>query len=607
MFQWWLGIGALGALCALAVGASGPQVAAADRKPVPVRLEKSEAGFQLMRGGKPYFIKGAGGQTRLAALAAAGGNSIRTWDAGNDLGATLDEAERLGITVTVGIWLGHERHGFNYNDPQQVAQQYERARQAVLRYKDHPAVLMWGIGNEMEGEKGDNAAIWSAINNIAGMAQRLDPDHPTMTVIAEIGGDKLKNLHRLCPEIDVVGVNSYAGAPSLARRYAEAGGTKPYVMTEFGPPGMWESAKTSWGSPVEKTSTEKADAYRESYQKAVLDQPGRSLGAYAFAWGHKQEATATWFGMFLPDGGRLAAVDTMTELWSGKPPANRAPAIRSLKVEGDPQTEPGATLRAALQTTDPEGDPLKVKWVLQREPFAYGSGGDAEEVPPTFPDAIVQGDLTGAQVRLPKDGGGYRLFAYVYDSQGGAAVANVPLRVKGPEAAIEARVAKLPLVLYDEGETAQSPYTPAGWMGNTKGIRMDLNWKERPHTGKLCIRAEYADKADWAGVVWQSPVNDWGDLPGGWNLTGAKRLTFWARGENGDEVVSFEVGLLAKDKRFFDTGNAKSGPVKLTKEWKQYSLDVQGLDLKRIKTGFAWIAQGAGKPTVFYLDDIQYE
>ena len=138
----------------------------------------------------------------------------------------------------MGIWLGHERHGFRYNDADQVARQYEQAMATILRFRDHPALLMWGIGNEMEGyEKGDNAAIWSAINNIASMVKKLDPNHPTMTVIAEIGGDKVKNVHRLCPDIDVVGINSYGGAATIPQRYRKAGGVKPYVLTEFGPPG----------------------------------------------------------------------------------------------------------------------------------------------------------------------------------------------------------------------------------------------------------------------------------------------------------------------------------------------------------------------------------
>ena len=45
----------------------------------------------------------------------------------------------------------------------------------------------------------------------------------------------------------------------------------------------------------------------------------------------------------------------------------------------------------------------------------------------------------------------------------------------------------------------------------------------------------------------------------------------------------------------------------LTKDWKQYSIDLAGKDLSCIKTGFGWSLRGAGKLVTFYLDDIQYE
>ena len=159
---------------------------------IPVELRHSAQGWELLRGGEPYFIRGAGGDGSLAQLAAAGANSVRTWGA-DDIEALLDEAHEHGLSVTVGIWLGHERHGFDYDDESQVREQFERARQIVLRYKDHPAVLLWGIGNEVEGfEDGDNPAIWSAVNAVATMVKELDPAHPTMAVTADIGGGRIE-------------------------------------------------------------------------------------------------------------------------------------------------------------------------------------------------------------------------------------------------------------------------------------------------------------------------------------------------------------------------------------------------------------------------------
>jgi len=572
--------------------------------PKPVKVEKTDGAWRLIRGGEPYVIKGVGGTGDRTLLARCGGNSVRTWGT-DDLKPILDDCQRLGLTVTVGIWLGHERHGFDYNDADQVAKQFETARAAILKYRDHPAVLMWGIGNEMEGyEAGANAAIWSAINNIASMAKSLDPNHPTMTVVAEIGGDRVKNIHRLCPDIDIVGINSYGGLSSLPGRYRKAGGTKPYVVTEFGPPGTWESKKNAWGAVPEPTSTEKAGFYRRGYEQGVTGSQGLCLGSYAFVWGHKQEATATWFGLLLPDGGRLGAVDALQELWTGKPPDNRCPRIDSLRIDGADQVEPGATLRATLAASDPEKDRLDVTWVLQAEPLEFGVGGDEEAAPPTFPDAIARGDATGADVTMPKDGGGYRLFAFVRDGKGGAAVANVLLLVKGPVVPPKVRKAALPLVLDDE--SGKPPYLPTGWMGNTKGLKLDAASTDQPHAGKTCVRIDFTPADGWGGIVWQSPANDWGDRPGGWDLTGAKTLSFHARGASGGEVLSVEFGLLGKDKKYSDSGRGKLEKITLTPEWTRYEIKLDGQDLGRIKTGFAVIVAGQGKPVTAYFDQILY-
>lgn len=601
MARWKFCLLVAGAVAALLHASVGAEDA------VAVKVQRTAAGYTLVRAAQPYFVKGVGGESRLGELKAAGGNSVRTWGV-DHLDRVLAEAHKQGLTVAVGLWLGHERHGFDYNDADQLAEQLEKCRAAIEKYKDHPAVLLWGIGNEMEGYgAGDNGAIWSAVNNIAAMAKRIDPNHPTMTVVAEIGGQRVKNIHRLCPDIDIVGINSYGGAATIAKRYREAGGTKPYILTEFGPPGSWEVEKTAWGAAIEPTSDEKAAAYRKTYEQGVLGSGGLCLGSYAFLWGHKQEATPTWFGLYLASGERTAGVDVLSELWSGRKVANRCPSVRELKLVGPAEVDPSAAMKATLVAADPENDPLTVEWVVQAEPATASVGGDHQDAPPTYPEAIRTGTNDGAEFTAPEGGGGYRIFAYVRDGKGGSAVANVPFRVKGEVNIPEAKRAKLPLVLYDEGSHLDTPYIPSGYMGNTKAVKMTLDHAGNPHSGETCIRVEYRDAKDWAGVVWQHPAQDWGDRPGGFNLSGAKRLTFWARGEEGGEVVSFELGLLKGDKKFHDTASAKLAEVRLTPEWKEYSLDLEGKDLSRIKTGFAWVHAASGKPAVFYLDDVVVE
>ena len=245
----------------------------------------------------------------------------------------------------------HERHGFDYQNQKSVVNQLETSLAAIRKYKNHPAVLMWGIGNEMEGA-GNNPAIWYAVDHIARECKRIDPHHPTMTVIAELGESKVQNIERFCPHIDIIGVNSYGGLPSMAKRYRATGGTKPYIVTEFGPRGPWEVGKTPWGSPLEASSTAKAAHYAAGYHKSVSEQRDLCLGSYAFLWGQKQETTATWFGMLLPDGSRLAPVDVMTHLWTGSLPKNRCPQIGSLTLSSDTQLKPGQKIRARLHVFD---------------------------------------------------------------------------------------------------------------------------------------------------------------------------------------------------------------------------------------------------------------
>ncbi len=586
----------------VATSAGSPQLSAQSI----VKLQQTGGKFQLTRDGEPYFIKGAGGENFLERLAQSGGNSIRTWGADN-LEQILNDAHENGLTVSVGMWLGHQRHGFSYQNATEVLKQFDECLATVRKYKNHPAVLLWGIGNEMEGE-GNDPSVWYAVNHIAREVKRIDPNHPTMTVIAELGENesKLHSIERFCPDIDIIGVNSYGGIDTVGTRYANAGGSKPYIITEHGTLGPWETGKTSWGSPIEDTSTQKADWYARGYKAAVLDQPAKCLGSYAFLWGHKQETTATWFGMLLPDGSRLGPVDAMSEKWTGSPPPNRCPEITSLSLDRTEQLKPGDRIFGKLKATDPENDKLTVKWLLRSDSGTIGDGGDAQESETTFTDA-VQGTAENATVTVPKGGGGYRLFAYVYDGQGGAAVGNVPFHVAAKITIPEpSKPGELPFVVYND-DSKDDVYVPSGYMGNAAAIEMQSDFTDNPHSGKTSLKVSYNATSAWGGVLWQSPAEDWDGLkPGGANLTGATELEFWARAENGGEVVNFVFGVLDGNQPFRDTAKGELKEVKLTKEWNKYSFPLRGFDLRRIKTGFGWSLAGQRTPVTFYLDDIRY-
>ena len=396
-----------------------------------VRMDKTEAGYQIQKDGKPYFIKGVGGNTHLDIVKSMGGNSVRTWGGDNQT-EILDNCQKLGLTVTAGIWLGQPRQGFHYEDQAAVQRQKEGAVAFVHRYKNHPAVLMWGLGNEMEGD-GQDPQIWQAIDDAAKAMKQEDPNHPVMTVIAEIGegGLKVKQFMKYCPHVDVLGINSYAGLGSLPERLKSAGFSRPYVVSEFGPFGFWEVGSTSWKAPIEPTSTEKAHVYLKNYEHSIAGPRGQCLGSYCFHWGQKQEATSTWFGMFLKSGECTESVETMQYLWTGQFPKVRCPRIIHLETSVAQKALPAASDQTAdVQIEDATPQNRVLRWEVREESSDRKSGGDREQEPPIVANCIVEAKGTHLRFRTPSAPGAYRLFLYIFDGQGNAATANVPFSVQ---------------------------------------------------------------------------------------------------------------------------------------------------------------------------------
>lgn len=431
------------ALCgvfSIASQASGTKAANESTKEgaIPVALVVEDGRYQLLRGGQPYQIKGAGLEhSDVEDFVSHGGNSFRTWRTDNE-GFTgqqiLDEAERHGVTVAMCIDIGRERHGFDYDDEKAVAAQLEFARGEVLKYKDHPALLTWIIGNETNLSF-KNPKVFDAINDISKMIHESDPNHPTTTALAGFNSELAGLIEQRASDLDFVSIQMYGDIVNLPKYIEEIGFDQPYFVTEWGAVGHWEVPKTSWGAPVEQNSSEKAANYLNSYQVAIASDPEHVIGSYVFLWGQKQERTPTWYGMFLADGKETETIDVMQYIWTGAWPDNRSPQIESMLLDSKTAYQSvvlsaGGRFEARVDSSDQDGDPLEYRWELMRESAATQEGGDREELPEAFPGLIDAADKNQVFITAPEQAGAYRLFVYVYDGQGHAGHANIPFQVQ---------------------------------------------------------------------------------------------------------------------------------------------------------------------------------
>ena len=115
----------------------------------------------------------------------------------------------------------------------------------VEKYRDHPALLAWGVGNELEhvNEEADSDTtaiilMWRAINLTAQMVKSLDPHHPTISVTADLGEwhlvDNATQLATWCDAIDIWGINAYETLGDLRAKVDAGPWDRPYLIPEYG-------------------------------------------------------------------------------------------------------------------------------------------------------------------------------------------------------------------------------------------------------------------------------------------------------------------------------------------------------------------------------------
>jgi hypothetical protein len=579
-------------------------------------VHKINNNWTLTVDGSPFEIKGATFgyskdvdqyDTYFQDLKFLGVNTIRLWATNENSGKLLDAAHAHGIKVMVGIWMRHGRPGmedddsFNYlEDTEGMEAMYTNAIQTVEQYKAHPAVLTWGIGNEVYlnmATDQEKEAYSILLEKICSKIKSIDPDHPITSVEAWNFGLDWWQKH--VASIDIYGLNSYGpGVALLSEELDKRGIDKPFIITEFGVTGEWDIQEAVNGIKVEPIDQQKYDAIAQGYHNWIKNKP-KCLGVYNFHYANGNDFGAIWLlthvnGMYRPQYWAIR------KAFTGQNPINNIPVIESFDLATS-EANSGTWTQVSLNVSDVENDDLVVS-------FYYNQRTGSRKRRNQINALNFRGDIgEGYEIQLPQENGAIKVYVQAKDTYNNVGIASTTIAVIDKTASQKKYLvpkAKLPFYVFEDN--GELPYFPSAYMGNYKAIDVDLNYKEDVHSGQSAIKISYTARDNWYGVGFVDPANDWGDILGGYDITGAKKITFWAKANDTNIKATMGFGLINNDKPFPDTSK-KSKEIVLSTEWKKYTIKINKLDLQCIRTGFVLFSSSNGFPHEIYLDDIVFE
>ncbi|MDO5969185.1 glycoside hydrolase family 2 TIM barrel-domain containing protein [Flavivirga aquimarina] len=201
----------------------------------------SISGRQILTNNQPYIIKGIcyhpvqkGSKNRsfetlgqdLTLMQEASINTIRVYKPITDI-TVLDKINEANMKIVLGF--GYDQGGvFDIKSGTFI--------DYVNKYKTHPAILMWELGNEYnyhpEWFEGDIKNWYKAMNNAAAKIHKTDPNHPVTTAHGELPDELALNSS---PNIDVWGINVYRwDNPGTIYTQWKTVSNKPMYFSEAG-------------------------------------------------------------------------------------------------------------------------------------------------------------------------------------------------------------------------------------------------------------------------------------------------------------------------------------------------------------------------------------
>lgn len=417
---------------------SGPLTA-----PSTVKVTGGNGSWALQVNGAPYTVKGftwgpsdADADKYMPGLVDMGANTIRTWGTGADTRPLLDSAAAHGIRVINGFWLppgGGPGSGgcidYTANTSFKATTKTDILNQ-VRAYQNHPAVLMWDVGNEsilslqdcFTGDKLEAVryAYAAYVNDVTKAIHGIDPTHPVTSTDAWTGA--WKYLKANAPDLDLLAVNSYGDVCAIRQTWIDGGYDKPYILTEGGAPGDWEVANDVNGVPDEPTDIAKAQALVNSW-RCVTDQKGVGLGATFFHYGTEGDFGGVWFNV-IPGGNKRLGYYALAQAWGAPAFANTPPRISAMDIPGSTKVTAGSTFDITTSVSDPDGDPIKFT-VLLNSKYINGAAGLAAT------DFTQTGNGT-LRVRAPAMVGVWKAYVFAEDGHGNVGVESRSFRVAPP-------------------------------------------------------------------------------------------------------------------------------------------------------------------------------
>ncbi len=536
-----------------------------------------------------------------------GVNTVRTWATGENTPALLDAAHANGMKVMVGIWMRHGRPGMEDDDSfdyltntQGKEDHYTNAIAVVNKYKDHPAVLTWGIGNEvyLNMATDEEKLVYSKLlERICSKIKEIDSNHPITSVEAWNFG--MDWWSKYVPSIDIYGLNSYgAGANFLADEMKKRKIDKPYIVTEFGVTGEWDVAEDKNGIKIEPTDAQKYDAIANGYSKWITNKDN-CLGVYVFHYNSGTSFGDIWLATHVNSHYR-PQYWAIREAYTGNKPANYVPEISKLKLP-DNTADSGTWVPVTLATTDKESDVLEVS-------FGYNHRVGSRRYRNQILPLKYRGNFKdGFEIQLPEVNSAIKVYAFVNDSYPNLGIASTSIKVKDDNAIPNKfRVPKVELPFYVYKDNEDLPYIPTGYMGNYKAMSVDLDHSKNVHSGKMSIEISYKDRSGWYGLAFVDPANDWGDILGGYNISGAKTFSFWAKSDFSGVIAKIGFGLIGNDKPYPDSAIVAE-EIELSSQWKKYTIKLKNLDLSCVRSGLVIFSNGYGSSHKIYIDEVVFE